>query len=90
MDQNYTTNLLRLVAAQLFFQNTMTTSREMFGKPYFSLGLAEKIAVDQAVLGHLDIHYKQLTEEFFLRAPTNPVGFGTDHLKPGTDSTKTG
>ena len=42
----------------------MTAAREMFGKSYFSLGVPEKVAVDQAVLGFVSSNYQVLTPEF--------------------------
>jgi deoxyxylulose-5-phosphate synthase len=50
-EEKFSDNLLRAIAAELHFLNGMTAAREMFGKSYFSLGLSEKIAVDQAAVG---------------------------------------
>jgi hypothetical protein len=44
-------NLLRAIAAELHLLNGMTAAREMFGRSYFSLGIGEKTAVDQATIG---------------------------------------
>jgi hypothetical protein len=35
-------NLLRMVAGTLHFLTIMTAAREMFGRSYFSLGIAER------------------------------------------------
>ena len=50
MDE-FSTNLQRAAVAHLHLLCGMTAAREMFGKSYFSLAVAEKTAVDQTVLG---------------------------------------
>jgi hypothetical protein len=50
---DFPTNLLPAVLAHQSFQTVLLASREMFGRSYFSLGLAEKLAVHQAVLGNV-------------------------------------
>lgn len=62
-DDNFPTNLMRAAVAYLQFQSAMTCAREMFSKSYFSLGNAERIAVDQAVLGHASMLFQALTPE---------------------------
>jgi len=75
-DETFETNLLRLVAAETFFLLSLNASREMFGKGYFSLGVSEKAAVDQAVLAAVGANYQSLTPEY-LKSQTIPqtVGF---------------
>jgi hypothetical protein len=48
-EENFDTNLLRWISAELYFLLGMQAAREMFGKSYFSLGAGERIAVDNAV-----------------------------------------
>jgi hypothetical protein len=62
-ETEFETNLLRLIAAQIYFSLAMTAAREMFGRSYFSLGLPEKQAVDQALLGALAANYQSITPE---------------------------
>ena len=50
-EEKFDENLMRLMAAHLHFLSGMMAAREMFGRGYFSLGLGEKAAVDQAVIG---------------------------------------
>ena len=51
MPEDFGENLLKMIAAELYFLLGMQASREMYGRSYFSLGAGEKQAVDQAVLG---------------------------------------
>lgn len=76
MDE-FSTNLLRAAVANLHVLTGMMAAREMFGKSYFSLGVSEKVTVDQAVLGMVASNYQALTVEN-LAAPQaqQPVGFG--------------
>jgi hypothetical protein len=48
-DKSFEQNLLRMIAGTLHTLTCITAAREMFGKSYFSLGIAEKVAVDNAV-----------------------------------------
>ena len=76
-DENFPTNVIRMIAAELHFQSAIQVSREMFDKSYFSLGAAEKIAVDQAVHGFVGSNYREITPEFLAaQEPRQPVGFG--------------
>lgn len=74
MPENFTDNLMRAAVAYLQFQCQMTCAREMFSRSYLSLGLSEKFAVDQAVIGLASTNYAALTRE--LLSPDKPgVGF---------------
>lgn len=77
-EENYEINLLRMIFAELYILLSMTGSREMYGKSYFSLGLSEKPAVDQAVWGLVSASYQAMTPEL-LKAQTaqQQVGFQT-------------
>ena len=82
MDE-YALNVLKLVASELRLLNGMTAAREMYGKSYFSLGIGEKIAVDQAVQGMVSGNFHAVTPEYFAGPEIkNPVGFGTNQTPP--------
>jgi hypothetical protein len=85
-DENFTVNLIRMLAAELHFQNVLSASREMFGKGYFALGIAEKAAVDQAVLNMVGSNYRDITPEFLGQAERQPVGFGIPKPEPEKSS----
>jgi hypothetical protein len=68
-EENFETNVLRTIAAELYFLVGMTAAREMYGKSYFALGVIEKAAVDQAVLGGVASNYQAITPEL-LKAQT--------------------
>jgi hypothetical protein len=74
--ESFETNLLRMIAAELHFQNGMQASREMFGKSYFSLGAGEKAAIDQLLMSNIGSNYVGLTPDF-LKTQTSqqPMGF---------------
>jgi hypothetical protein len=75
-EEKFSDNLMRAMVAQLHFLNGMTAAREMYGKSYFSLGVGEKAAVDQAVFGMVAANYQSLTPESLLSQPTQqPMGF---------------
>jgi hypothetical protein len=77
-DETFNQNLLRAIAAELHFLNGMTAAREMFGRSYFSLGVGEKTAVDQAVVGMVAANYQWLTPESLAAQTTQqPMGFPT-------------
>jgi hypothetical protein len=63
-DEDFVQNLMRMMAAELHVQNTMTAAREMFGRGYFSLGAGEKLAVDQAVFGFVAANYQAITPQW--------------------------
>jgi hypothetical protein len=75
-DENFSDNLMRAVLAELHFLNTMTAAREMFGRGYFSLGVPEKLAVDQTVLANVGGNYQAITPEFLTgQQAQQPMGF---------------
>lgn len=74
--ENFTENLLRAIYAQTFFQSGLLAARDMFGKSYFALGVNEKIAVDQAVLGMVASNYQSTTPESLAsHKDQQPMGF---------------
>jgi hypothetical protein len=90
-DDVFESNLLRWISSELYFSLGMQTSREMYGKSYFSLGIAEKTAVDNAVGGAVQANYLGMTPELLVQflAPAQPkappakqpVGFQTPNPK---------
>jgi hypothetical protein len=71
----------------------MQTAREMFGKSFFSLGVDEKIAVNNAVGGSVRGNFQAMTLDFLTgqevpkNAPEQPkgkqsAGFLGSNLKP--------
>jgi hypothetical protein len=82
-EEKFSDNLMRVIAAELHFLNGLTAAREMFGKSYFSLGLSEKTAVDQAVLGMVAGNYQNLTPESLSQTTQQPAGFRA-HIEPTT------
>ena len=81
-EELFSDNLLRAVFAQLHFQSSMFAAREMFGKGYFALGVAEKASVDQMVLGMVSANYQHMTPQSLAsHTPHEPMGFRA-HEKP--------
>jgi len=74
--EEFVTNIMRMIVAEMHFQSCLLAGREMFGRGYFSLGVSEKAAVDQAVIGFVGSNYQTLTPELLAgqQAP-QPVGF---------------
>jgi hypothetical protein len=58
-------NLLKTIAAEIYFLCGMQAAREMFGKAYFALGQTEKASVDQAVVGFVTANFQWLKPETF-------------------------
>lgn len=87
MPEDFQTILLRLCVASLFSLVSIEVAREMFGKSYFALGLAEKTAVDQSAIGLIGSNFQTLTEESLKKVlaqqgPQNPVGFAPPASAP--------
>jgi hypothetical protein len=60
-EENFSENLMRAVVAELRVLNLQTASREMFGRGYFSLGMGDKMAVDQVVEAAVGGYYSAMT-----------------------------
>lgn len=76
VDREFETNLLRLVAAEAFFLCSLNASREMYGKSYFSLGVAENQSLDQQVLNQISGNLQALKPEWFGAPPEgSTLGF---------------
>jgi hypothetical protein len=67
--------LVKLLCAETWCSCQMTASREMFGKSYFSLGVAEKQAVDQIVLNTIGAIQNSITPEWLGVSSPGPKGF---------------
>lgn len=69
-------NLLRMIAAELWLSNRLQVARELLGKSYLSLSVAEKGTVDQLVFGTLAADYQTITPEWLLaQKAQQPMGF---------------
>lgn len=83
MSNEFDTNLLRMIAAELYFLLGIQAAHAMYGKSYFSLGVGEKAAVDQAVLASVGGNYQAMTPDFLTGPATKPpVGFQTGSTPP--------
>ena len=77
-DEMFVQNLMRMIAAELHMQNVMTASQQMFGRGYISLSPAERIAVDQAVVGFVGTNYREITPDNLAgQESRQPMGFLT-------------
>lgn len=74
-EEKFETNLMRMIAAELYFSLAMQASRELYGKNYFSLGVAEKALVDQLVRSSVAANYQAITPEL-LTGQTTPQAVG--------------
>jgi hypothetical protein len=77
-EQQFSDNLMRAMVAELHVLNLQTASQGMFGRGYFSLGVGDKLAVDQVVLAAVGGNYSMVTPEWLAGQATQqqPVGFG--------------
>ncbi len=84
-EELFTSDLIRMVAAELYSLMSLTASREMFGRSYYSLGIGEKNAVDQIVLQQVGGNYVGITPEL-LRSQglRQPLGFEIPSLPQST------
>jgi len=60
----FDTNLLRMIAAELWFSNRLQVARDLFGRGYLSLSPTEKGVVEQTVFGVLGADYNLITAEW--------------------------
>ena len=78
MNEQYVEDLLRFVAATLWGIYTLQASREIFGKEYTQLGVAEKGVLDSPVPGQIRSNMLMLTPDILEKlrpAAGRPVGF---------------
>jgi len=74
--EKFELNLLKMIAAELYFSASMQVAREMYGKSYFSLGVAEKVAVDQMTHQTIQANFQGLTPDFVMfQTAQKQVGF---------------
>jgi hypothetical protein len=92
-DEELNANLLRWIAAEIYFSLGMQAAREMYGKSYFSLGAGEKVAVDNAVGATVQGNFRAMTLDFLTgqdqpsqKSPASkpPVGFQNPAPKAGS------
>jgi len=83
-NEDFLTNIARMIAAELYATLNLQTAREMYGKSYFSLGVGEKGLVDSAVFEMIALNYQAVTaEKLATQKPTQVAGFqGTMKPKP--------
>ncbi len=70
--EQFETSLLRLLTAEVWLMVSMNASREMFGKSYFGLGVAEKAALDHWIAGSIAANFYAITPDL-LRLQQAPV-----------------
>ena len=86
-EDNFDTNLLRMIAAELWLSLRLQVAREFLGKSYLSLSAAEKNSVDQIVTGTIGADYQAITPHWLLRTQkTQPVGFQAPASMPAMPS----
>jgi hypothetical protein len=74
-NDEFSTGLVKLLCAETWFLCQMTASREMYGKSYFALGVAEKQAVDQTVLNTVGAIQSSITPEWLGVSSPKTKGF---------------
>ena len=75
-EEKFETNVLRMIAASIYSSLCLQTSRELFGKSYYSLGAVEKSAVDKAAFEQMSGNFQAITPGLLATPPpANPVGF---------------
>ena len=85
--ESFDTNLMKVIAAELYFIAGMQAAREMYSKSYFALGGPEKVAVDQAVVTHVGTNFQNLVPELFQgQSFQQAVGFQAPGAEPTTGS----
>ncbi len=73
--EHFQTSLLRLLAAEVWLMVSMNASRDMFGKSYFGLGVAEKAALDHWVAGTIAANFYAINPELLRLSQTPVSGF---------------
>lgn len=81
-DEQFTQNITKLIAAELYFVATLYASHEMYGKSYFSLGVSEKQAIDQTVWSQIFGNFQQLTPELLGAQSQAKTGFQPPDNQP--------
>src|ERR1700691_5355748 len=75
-DEDFQQNILRMIAAELWFIAGLQASQATFGKSYTSLSVVEKGVVDQLVNGALGGNYNQITPAWLAgQKAATTVGF---------------
>ena len=83
MADDFTNNLIRLLASEMHFQSVLLASREMFGKSYYALGVHEKAVLEQSVVAQIGGNYTAITPAFLAgqQAPQS-MGFPVQDAMP--------
>jgi hypothetical protein len=75
-EEIFETNIMRMLAAELYFSLSMNASREFYGKSYFSFSQIEKTALDQLVFSGVAGNFQAITPENLRKQTTQqPAGF---------------
>jgi len=83
-EENFDTNLVKMIAASAYALVALRVSREMFGRGYFALGMSERTLVDQATLGMVGSNYQSITPELLkTQKPAEVPGFQVPAPKTG-------
>ena len=53
-----------MIAAELYFSASLQAAQSMFGKSYFALGVAEKLALEESVRANVLGNYAAITPEW--------------------------
>ena len=86
--EKFEVNVLKMIASTLYFSAAMQASREMYGKSYFSLGVAEKTAIDQMVNQQVTGNFQALNPDLpMFQIVQKPVGF-QNQTAPKTEPSK--
>lgn len=73
---DFDTNLMRAHLAAVWFSISLQTARELFGRGYLSLSVAERAAVDQIVQANVGSAYQAITPEWLAAQQARPaMGF---------------
>jgi hypothetical protein len=86
-EEDFQTNLMRAIAAQLWVALSLQGAEAMFGKGYAALSVAEQAAADQWIFGLVAARYQATTPESLQaqKAP-QPVGFQAPAISPTSES----
>lgn len=68
-EEDFQSNLLKMIAASAYSGFCLAASRELFGKSYYALGLVEKEACDRTALGQVLTNYREITPALLSNAP---------------------
>ena len=80
-EEDFLTNVARMIAATGISYLSLFASREMYGKSYFALGVGEKAIVDNAVFALVAGNYQSMTPENLKKQSTAGTGVPSPNAK---------